>query len=127
QINPPPSERAAEIYKGFKAKYPDGNISQGRIFNVMEMLAKAIDEAGTADDVVKVAYALEGMEHDGVWGGKLMMRPQDHQLIQDVHIHAHTDDGITFDYDNSGFGLVAESTVEMASMDSPTTCDMKRP
>ena len=127
QINPPASDRAAALYEGFKAKYPDGNVSQGRIFNVIEMLAKAIDEAGTADDVVKVAYALEGMEHDGVWGGKLKMREVDHQLIQDVHIHAHTDEGVTFDYDNSGFGLVAESTVTMAAMDSPTTCEMKRP
>ena len=127
QINPPASDMAAELYKGFKAKYPDGNISQGRIFNVIGMLAKAIEEAGTADDVVAVAKALEGMEYDGVWGGKLMMREKDHQLIQDVHIHAHTDEGVTFDYDNSGFGLVAESTVEMAAMDSPTTCEMERP
>lgn len=127
QINPPANDRAADIYAAFKAKYPDGNVSQPRIFNVIEMLAKAIDAAGTADDVVKVAYELEGMEHDGVWGGKLMMREKDHQLIQDVHIHAHTNDGLTFDYDNSGFGLYAESTVTMAAMDSPTTCDMKRP
>ena len=58
---------------------------------------------------------------------KLKMREQDHQLIQDVHIHAHTDEGVTFDYDNSGFGLVTESTVTMAAADSPTTCQMKRP
>jgi len=127
QLNPPVSDRAAALYTAFKAKYPDGNISQARIFNVVEMLAKAIEQAGTADDVVKVAYALEGMEHEGVWGGKLMMREKDHQLIQDVHIQAHTDEGVTFDYDNSGFGLVVESTVAMAAMDSPTTCKMDRP
>ena len=127
QLNPPVSDRAAALYTAFKAKYPDGNISQARIFNVIEMLAMAIEQAGTADDVVKVAYELEGMEHEGVWGGKLMMRAKDHQLIQDVHIQAHTDEGVTFDFDNSGFGLVVESTVAMAAMDSPTTCEMKRP
>nr|WP_146345600.1 branched-chain amino acid ABC transporter substrate-binding protein [Phaeobacter marinintestinus] len=127
QINPPVSMRATEYYNAFKEKYPEGNISQARITNVIEMLAKAINEAGSATDVVAVANALEGMEHEGLWGGKMMMRPQDHQLIQDVHIHAHTDDGITFDYDNSGFGLVVENTVTMAAMDSPTTCEMKRP
>jgi branched-chain amino acid transport system substrate-binding protein len=127
QINPPASDRAAEYYKAFKAKHPDGNISQGRITNVIEMLARAIDEAGSADDVVAIAKALEGMEHDNLWGGKVKMREVDHQLIQDVHIHAHTNDGITFDYDNSGFGLVSESKVEMAAMDSPTTCKMRRP
>ena len=91
------------------------------------MLARAIEDAGSADDVVAIARALEGMEHDSLWGGKIFMRPQDHQLIQDVHIHAHTDEGVTFDYDNSGYGLVAETTVTMAAMDSDTTCNMKRP
>lgn len=127
QINPPASDRAREYYEAFKAKYPDGNISQARITNVIEMLAKAIDEAGTATDVVAVANALEGMEHENLWGGKVFMRPQDHQLIQDVHIHAHTNDGVEFDYDNSGFGLFTESTVTMAAMDSETTCNMRRP
>lgn len=127
QINPPANDAAAEYIKAYKAKYPDGNIDQGRIANVMQMLAKAIDAAGSADDVVAVASALEGMEHDGFFGGKLMMRAVDHQLIQDVHIHAHTDDDITFDYDNSGYGLKVESSVTMAAMDSETTCEMKRP
>ncbi len=127
QINPPVDDAAAAYYEAFKAKYPDGNISQARITNVIEMLAGAIDEAGSATDVVAIAQALEGMEHENIWGGKVFMRPQDHQLIQDVHIHAHTDDDITFDYDNSGYGLLVESTVKDAAMDSPTTCKMKRP
>lgn len=127
QINPPVSDRAADYYTAFKAKHPDGNISQGRITNVIEMLAKAIEEAGSATDVVAIATALEGMEHDGLWGGSMKMRAQDHQLIQDVHIHAHTNEGVTFDYDNSGYGLVTESTVKMAAADSPTSCKMKRP
>jgi len=125
QQNPPASERAENYVKAFKAKYPDGNVSQSRITNVIEMLAKAINEAGTATDVVKVGMALEGMEHDSLWGGKIFMRPQDHQAIQDVHIFAHTK--VEYDYDNSGYGMLTESTVEMAAMDSPTTCEMKRP
>ncbi|WP_299145337.1 branched-chain amino acid ABC transporter substrate-binding protein [uncultured Tateyamaria sp.] len=127
QINPPANDRAAAYYEAFKAKYPDGNISQARITNVIEMLARAIDEAGSATDVVKVAYALEGMEHENLWGGTIKMREVDHQLIQDVHIHAHTDDGITFDYDNSGYGIKVENTVSLAAMDSETSCKMRRP
>lgn len=127
QINPPANDRAAAYYNEFKAKYPDGNISQARITNVIEMLAKAIEEAGSADDVVKIGYALEGMEHESLWGGKILMRENDHQLIQDVHIHAHSNEGITFDYDNSGYGLVVDSTVELAAMDSPSSCKMRRP
>lgn len=126
-INPPASDRAAAYVEAFEAKYPDHDISQARIANAVEMLAKAIDEAGSADDVVKIAYALEGMEHDSIWGGKLYMRPQDHQMIQNVHIQQHTDDGVTFPLDNSEYGLVVESTVEMAAMDAPTTCKMDKP
>ena len=76
------------------------------------MLAQAIDAAGTADDVVKIAYELEGMEYDSIWGSKVMMREKDHQAIQDIHISEHTKEGISFPYDNS---------------DCATTCEMKRP
>jgi len=126
-INPIASEEARDLYNAFKEKYPEGNIDQSRIFNAIGMLEQAIEQAGTATDVVAVAKELEGMEYESMWGGKLYMRPQDHQLIQDMHVGVHTDENIEFDYDNSGFGVLTESTVEMASMDSPTTCEMKRP
>ena len=127
KLNPPVSDRASAYVDAFEAKYPDHDISQARIANAVEMLAKAIEAAGTADDVVPIALALEGMEHDSIWGGKVFMRPQDHQAIQDVHIGAHTDENIRHPMDNSAFGLADNVTVEMAAMDSPTTCKMKRP
>jgi branched-chain amino acid transport system substrate-binding protein len=127
KLNPPVSDRASAYVDAFEAKYPDHDISQARIANAVEMLAKAIEAAGTADDVVPIALALEGMEHDSIWGGKIFMRPQDHQAIQDVHIGAHTDENIRHPLDNSAFGLSDNVTVEMAAMDSPTTCKMKRP
>ncbi len=127
QDNPPVSDRALEYWKAFKAEHPDTDIGQPRIANVIEMLARAINDAGSATDVVAIANALEGMEHDALFGGKVFMRPEDHQAIQDVHIVAHTDEGIMVDRDNSGFGLVTESTVTMAAADSATTCKMKRP
>ena len=54
------------------------------------------------------------------------MRAKDHQAIQNVHVGIHTDD-VDIDYDNSGYGIKIFKTVEMASMDSPTSCKMKRP
>lgn len=125
-INPPASDRMSEYVSGFNAKYPDHDISQARIANAAEMLARAITDAGSVD-VVKIAYALEGMEHDSIWGGKVTMRKSDHQAIQDVHIQAHTDEGVVHALDNSKFGLVKENTIVNAAMDSPTTCEMKRP
>ncbi len=126
--NPPISDAGLAYWKAFKAKYTAGqDIGQHRIANVIEMLARAINDAGSATDIVAIATALEGMEHDGLLGGKVYMRPQDHQLIQNVHIHSHTDEGIVINRDDSDFGLVIDSTVEMAGMDSPTTCEMRRP
>lgn len=126
-INPPASEAMSAYVDAFEAKYPDHDISQARITNVVEMLAKAINEAGSATDVVKIANALEGMEHDSIWGGKIFMRPEDHQAIQNVHVAVHTDQNVRHALDNSDYGFVTQSTVEMAGMDSPTTCEMKRP
>ncbi len=126
-LNPPVSDRMSQYWEGFKAKNPDYDITQARITNVVEMLAKAIDKAGSAEDVVAVATALEGMEHDSIWGGKVMMRAEDHQAIQDVHISVHTDEGIQHDADNSGFGLLVESSVTMASAGVASSCKMKRP
>lgn len=127
QVNPPPTPEAEAYYKAYKAKYPDGNVDQTRIYNVIGMLAAAMEKAGTATDVVAVGKALEGLEYESIWGTKLYMRPEDHQVIQDMHIAKHTNDGVTFDYDGSGFGVVVESTVSMAGMDSATTCKMERP
>lgn len=127
QLNPPVSDRAAAYTAKFEKQYPAYDIGQPRIANVIEMLARAINEAGSATDMAKVAYALEGMEHDSIWGTKVVMRASDHQAIQDVHILAHTAKDVKFDFDDSGYGLRAESTVKMASADSATTCKMKRP
>lgn len=125
QLNPAPSDRAQAYIDGFKAKHPNTDVGQPRITNVIEMLARAIEAAGSADDMVAIAKALEGMEHDSIWGTRVYMRPQDHQAIQNVHIARH--DRVPNDYDNSGFGMMVESTVEMAAMNSPTSCEIVRP
>ena len=104
-VNPIKSDGARATYEAFRVKYPEGNIDQPRIFNVIGMLSEAITKAGGADDVVPVATALEGMKYESIWGGEVFMRPQDHQLIQDMHVGVHTDENIDFDYDNSGFGV----------------------
>ena len=125
KMNPPTEEFQAHV-DAFKKSYPNHDFNQSRILNVVQMLAKAIEAAGGTDPV-KLGLALEGMEHVSIQGSKLYMRPQDHQLIQDLHISVHTKDGIVVDYDNSGYGMKVESTVEMAGEKSETTCKMDRP
>ncbi|WP_206378388.1 branched-chain amino acid ABC transporter substrate-binding protein [Sneathiella limimaris] len=124
--NPPSTEEYAAYHRGFKAKFPEKDISQFRIANVIQMLAAAMEKAGS-DKPIDVARVLEGMEFTSLHGEKLVMRAEDHQLIQPVHISVHTDENITFDNDNSGFGLVTESTVSGPDTALPSTCKMKRP
>ena len=125
-MNPTNPELVA-YHKEFKAKYPAADLNQARIMTATMMIAKAIEEAGSADDVVKIAYALEGMEfYNDIFKTKVLMREKDHQAIQNVNVSLHTKD-IDIDYDNSGYGIKTYASVEMASADSPTTCKMKRP
>ena len=125
-VNPPLTDAYAEFHKGFKTVNPDKDVSQFRIANVMQMLAAAMEKSGS-DKPIDVAAALEGMEFTTLSGEKVTMRADDHQLIQPIHISVHTDENVTFDSDNSGFGLVVENTVSAADSALPTTCKMKRP
>ncbi|MDQ2093690.1 branched-chain amino acid ABC transporter substrate-binding protein [Rhodalgimonas zhirmunskyi] len=127
QINPPASDEAKALYDGFLARFPDGNIDMPRIFNTVGMLAAAMEKAGTSTDAVAIATALEGMTFPGYFGGELRMRAEDHQLIQDMHIGMHTNEGVDYTYDSSDYGILVESTIKNASADIATTCKMKRP
>ncbi|WP_170937265.1 MULTISPECIES: branched-chain amino acid ABC transporter substrate-binding protein [Rhodomicrobium] len=126
QGNPPPSKSGAEYITAFKAKNPNNDVVQPRVANTIQLLKSAIEKAGTTE-AVAVAKAMEGLEIDGVLGGKVKMRADDHQAIQDIHIQVHTDEGITFPLDNSAYGLLVENTVTNAGADSLTTCKMERP
>ena len=125
-MNPPLTKAWANEMKGFKAKYPGEDWSQPRVSNTLRMLALAINKAGSTDPA-KVAAALEGMHYTTLWGDKVMMRASDHQLQMPVRIQVQTDKHIEFDFDNSGLGLLNESTVSAKNASTPTTCKMKRP
>ncbi len=125
-LNPPSTDAYSSYHKAFKAKFPEKDISQFRIANTIQMLATAMEAANSAKPI-DVAAKLEGMEFTSLHGEKLVMRPDDHQLIQPIHISVHTDEGITFDSDNSGYGLKTEMSVAAADTALPTTCKMRRP
>jgi branched-chain amino acid transport system substrate-binding protein len=44
-----------------------------------------------------------------------------------IYISVHTNKGITYDLDNSKFGLSLEHRIERAKATQPTTCKMERP
>jgi branched-chain amino acid transport system substrate-binding protein len=119
-----------KFYLGYEKKYDSkGEVPYyyGRIHTEMEMLAKAIDKAGSAKSK-DIAYALEGMEYETPYG-LVTMRAEDHQLIQPLFISVFSKLGGTVKYDvsNTGAGFKTVKRIEAADTALPTTCQMVRP
>lgn len=125
-FNPQPSAAYADYIAGFKQQFPEHDISYPRTILVIEMLAKAIETAGSADPLA-VALALENMEHTNIHGEKVIMRAEDHQLFQPIQISVHTNEGIRFDGDNSGYGLLTEGSIPLENTWVEHSCQMQRP
>ncbi|SLN73670.1 branched-chain amino acid ABC transporter substrate-binding protein [Oceanibacterium hippocampi] len=124
--NPAHTDAFRAYTTAYEAKYENENITQFRIINTVQMLARAIDKAGNTN-VDDIARALEGMEFTTIAGDRVIMRASDHQLAMPIRIFVHTDENVEFDMDNSGFGLVEERAVPVSAVELPTTCKMKRP
>ncbi|MGO1119260.1 branched-chain amino acid ABC transporter substrate-binding protein [Rhodovibrionaceae bacterium A322] len=108
----------------FKAKYKDNDLLYPRVVYAIKMLADAMDKAGTTEPEA-VALALEGMEHTTLMGNDVVMRASDHQLMMPLKIAMHTNDGIQWDYDGSGYGLKTVGSIPISEVDTGTTCKMK--
>jgi branched-chain amino acid transport system substrate-binding protein len=94
----------------------------------VEMLARAIDKAGSADPV-KVARALEDLRYDG-GVGEVWMRPADHQIIMPLYVSSFVKAGsadVKYDADDTGYGWKSDVRIEAKDNILPTTCRMERP
>lgn len=124
--NPIPTEERREFNIAFKAAHPDKDITQPRIINALAMVVNAM-EARQSTDPYDIALGLEDQRFTTMTGDEAWMRPDDHQLFQSLHISVHTDEGIEFDADNSGFGLRTIHTVPPSETLIETSCRMRRP
>jgi len=121
----------AKFHRAYQAKFSDGGKAPyyyGRIRTMMEMLVKAFNKAGSTDPKA-VAYALEGMEHTTFYG-KVVMRAQDHQLLQPLYISRFTRVGsknVKYNSDNTPFGASSEVRINTMDTAMPSPCKMKRP
>jgi len=109
---------------------PDFYYLRGKI--MWEMLAAAINKAKSAEPKA-VAYALEGMKHDGDMG-EVEMRKADHQLIQPLYVFtlqkAAAKGGpkeAKIDMEGSGLAPVTDARLEAYTSAQPTSCNMTRP
>ena len=93
----------------------------------IDMLAKAINTAGSADPV-KVAKALHGMRFQSETG-EVWMRPDDHQAIMPEYIATFSKVGgpVKYDAEGTGYGWKTDMRLESKDMALPTTCKFEVP
>lgn len=121
-----PGSPLEKTYLDYKKKY-DEDWGFLPIKYAIDMWAKAIDKAGSADPV-KVARALEDMRYDaGI--GEAWMRPDDHQIMEPLFIATFAKAGgsVKYDADATGYGWRVDDRIEAKENILPTTCRMERP
>lgn len=119
--------KAEQFANEYHRKYKD-DFYYATAKTELEMLAKAINEAKTADPLV-VAKALEGMKYEGDTG-EVWMRADDHQLMQPIYIATFTKaggKGVSHEVEGTGYGWKTDIRIETKDTVMPTTCRMERP
>ena len=89
------------------------------------MLARAMEKAGTATDVVKIAQALEGMVYDSPFG-TVRMRKEDHQASHPIYINELVK-GVKYDAEDLKLGWKTMIAVPGSQTELPPACNMQRP
>ena len=103
----------------------DTDFSTLNFMTMLDMLAKAIDKAGSTD-ALKVALALEDMHVKDMVGQENIMRKEDHQLLMPYYVGVFSKD-VKYDSEHTGFGWKTVMTASAAELTLPTICKMKRP
>ena len=118
-------EQVAEM-DAFEEEFGGLDYYYQRVFNLMDMLNKAIEEAGTTEPTA-VAFALEGMTDETPYG-TVTMREDNHQLLQPLFISTFSDEAER-DVEGTGFGFVTDPDGEIPAeaTRTETTCEMERP
>ncbi len=111
--------------RGFRAQHGEIDFFMAPWRTMFEMLALAIDKAGSTD-ALKVAQQLEGLETKDMVGQATFMRKDDHQLIHPFYESVLSKD-VKYDSENTGLGWKTETMATSAELTQPTICKMKRP
>ena len=109
----------------FRAKFNDQGWWYLQAKTSIDMLVQAIQKVGSAD-AVKVGLALEGVRAKNALGAEVLMRRDDHQLIQDLYV-ASFGSGVPVDEEKTGWGWKTVAAVPASALTPATTCRMSRP
>ena len=117
-------------YLAFRKRYPDphDDYMQQRMHAMLEMLARAIEKAGSAEPRA-VALALEQARYRNAYY-EAAMRAQDHQLLQPLYVSVMRRAGessVRFDNEGSGFGFQTVLRLPLSEASLPSVCRMSRP
>jgi len=116
---------AAEQFSVDWRKNHETDFSTINFMSMLDMLAAAIDKAGTTDPK-KVALALEDAHYKDLVGQEVIMRKDDHQILMPYYAGVFTKD-VKYDSEHTGLGWKTVATASAADLALPTTCKMKRP
>jgi branched-chain amino acid transport system substrate-binding protein len=122
------------FYAAFRQRFPDprDDYVHARMHVMVEMLAAAIERAGTTE-AADVARALEGARFDSTRLGGLheaTMRAADHQLQQPLVVSVMErapGPGVSHDVEGSGYGFRTLRRLPPAAAQQPHSCRMARP
>jgi branched-chain amino acid transport system substrate-binding protein len=128
------TEASEKLLDSFHARFPDprDDYVHARMHVMVEMLAAAIERAGTTE-ATAVARALEGLHYDGRTLAGLeegTMRRADHQFIQPLYVSVMAragSAGAAHDNEGSGYGFRTVRYLPAEATALPTTCQMERP
>jgi len=115
---------AEAFTSGWRANH-DTDFSEVPFLTMFQMLAKAIDQAGSTD-ALKVALTLEGAKATDLVGSPVEMRKEDHQLLMPYYAATFSRD-VKYDAEKTGFGWKTDFIATAEDLTLPTTCKMKRP
>jgi branched-chain amino acid transport system substrate-binding protein len=118
------SAQAEKLVTDWRTSH-DTDFSEINFLTMIDMLADAINKAGSTDPL-KVALALEDMHTKDLDGQENIMRKEDHQLLMPYYAGIFSKD-VKYDAEHTGFGWKNYMTATAADLTLPTTCKMKRP
>jgi branched-chain amino acid transport system substrate-binding protein len=121
ELNKPEAEAFTSAWRATH----ETDFSEAPFLTMFQMLAKAIDKAGSTD-ALKVALALEDMKATDMVGAPVQMRKEDHQLLMPYYAASFTKD-VKYDAEKTGLGWKTDFIATTEDLTLPTVCKMKRP
>lgn len=115
---------AEAFTSGWRANH-ETDFSEVPFLTMFQMLAKAIDKAGSTD-ALKVALALEDAKGTDLVGFPVQMRKEDHQILMPYYAASFSRD-VKYDSEKTGLGWKTDFIASTEDLTLPTTCKMKRP